>query len=164
MTSAAQKSVPLSQIVKEVDLVINEINLIDSSAGLPKPKKLTITFESEISREIEGGLKILFFKAGGKKSVSRSSETTFNYDVVPIKGFDATLTQSLSLAIRDAYREVLKHNSETLTLSGFTVKVGFTLEKSKGIEGEYEFSPVTPSLSKTWTKKAVHSIEVEFSK
>lgn len=158
----AQKSLPLNQITKEIDSVLGEINLINIPEDKPKPKKVTITFESEISKETEGGIKILFFKIGGKRSSSKASETSFSYVVIPILPLDATITQSLAIAIKNAYNEILSDSPKKMKLTGFTVKVSFTLEKSKTVEGEYEFSPITPSLSKTWTKKAVHSIEVEF--
>jgi hypothetical protein len=160
----AQKTVSLAEVTLQVDSVISAIGLMDIPDNQPQPRKVKITFESEVVKETEGGLKILFFKAGGKRSVSRASETSFSYDVVPIKGLDATITQRLSLAIRDAYNAVLADNAKRISLTGFTVKVGFTLEKSKSIEGEYEFSPITPSLGKSWTKKAVHTVEVEFDK
>lgn len=158
----AQQPVPLSKITAEMDLVLGDINNLNIKKGFPGPKKVTISFESEISRETEGGIKILFLKVGGKKSVSRASETSFTYKVNEVKAMDATITKNLSLAIRNAYDAILKDNPQKMTLTGFTVKVSFTLEKSKTVEGEYEFSPVTPSLGRTWTRKAVHSLEVEF--
>lgn len=145
----AQKSVPLNQITKEIDSVLGEINLLVVPEDKPKPKKVTITFESEVSKETEGGIKILFFKIGGKRSLSKASETSFSYEVTPIHGLDATITQALAIAIKNAYNEILLDSPKRMKLKGFTVKVSFTLERSKTVEGEYEFSPITPSLGRT---------------
>lgn len=158
----AQNSVSLQKVVDSIESVLKEISLIEIKNDKPQPKKVILTFESEISKETEGGIKILFFKVGRKKSTTKSSETSFEYEVTPIQALDATLTKSLSIAIRNAYEEILKTNSNRLNLKGFVVKVSFSLEKSKSLSGEYELSPITPSLNKGWSKKAVHTIEVVF--
>ena len=72
------------------------------------------------------------------------------------------IKEALTKAIKEAYDQLSRVNNDKVTISGFTVKVSFVIEKSTEIEGEYELLPITPSLGRSWKKKAVHTIEIEF--
>lgn len=158
----SKKTAPLNVILKEVSEVLKEV---ETKSGIPKPTKVSVTFETENSTETGAGIKILIFKFGRKWSKAESSEVSYDFEINPAVSLDkSSIRQSLAKAITEAINQITSTDTSTLTPSGFTVKVGFTIEKSTVGEAEYEISPVTPSLDKSWKKKAVHSVEIAFEK
>lgn len=155
----AQKSAPVDKILKQVTAVLDEV---ETKTDLPA-KKVNITFETEIERESEIGIKILIFKFGRKWLRSQSNEVTYNFELVPEKAFtEEPIKEVLTNAIKEAYQELAKVDNSKAKIKVFTLKVSFVIEKSSSIEGEYEILPITPSLGRSWKKKAVHTIEIEF--
>ncbi len=155
---------PLKKIMDQVDEVLKEVGTIPY---LPKPKKATITFETEFSTQTDGGIKILIFKIGRSWQKSISNETTYIFELIPEQAefsHEVSLKEKLAKAIKEAYKQLEAVNSTRTLLKNFSVKVSFIIEKSTTVEGEYELSPITPSLGKTWKNKAVHTIEIEFEK
>ncbi|WP_133256983.1 hypothetical protein [Hymenobacter edaphi] len=157
---AQQKSAPVNSILKEVTEALQEIQLQES---FPVPKKVSVTLETENTRENGAGVQILLFKFGRKWSKAESSEVTYTFALNHKSALTPTpVKDALVKAIMNSYKELSAIDNKTVTSTGFKVKVSFTIEKTTDAGAEYELSPVTPSLSKTWKKKAVHSIEVEF--
>ena len=155
-----QKSAPVDKILKQAIEVLDEV---ERKVDLPEPKIVNITFETSVSTETGIGLKILIFKFSHKWQREQSNEITYKFQLVPVKALTPEpIKEALTKAIKEAFDQLSKVNNEQAKIKGLTVKVSFVIEKSTEIEGEYELLPITPSLSRSWKRKAVHTIEIEF--
>jgi hypothetical protein len=155
-----QESAPVDKILKQTVAVLDEV---ERKTDLPKPKNVNITFETSVSTETGVGIKILIFKFGRKWQREQSNEITYKFVLTPNKTLvSEPIKEALTKAIKEAYDQLAKVNNDKAKIAGFTVKVSFIIEKSTITEGEYELVPITPSLGKSWKKKAVHTIEIEF--
>lgn len=158
--ASAQKSAPVDKILKQTIEVLDEV---ETKVDLPQPKNVNITFETEVSTETGVGVKILIFKFGRKWQRAQSNEITYNFQLTPQKALQPEpIKEALTKAIKEAYDQLSMVDNDKAKIKGFTVKVSFVIEKSTEVEGEYELLPITPSLGRSWKKKAVHTIEIEF--
>lgn len=156
----AQQSASVDKILKQTTEVLKEVEM---KSGLPQPQKVSITFETTVSKETGVGIKIFAFKFGRKWLREQTNEITYEFKLTPVTPLkDETLKEELAKAIKESCDQLSKVDTTKATVTGFTVKVSFVIEKSTVVEGEYELVPVTPSLGRSWKKKAVHTIEIEF--
>ncbi len=159
----AQQTVPLDSVLKLTTEVIKEIG---SSGQLPGATKVSINFETEVQTETSAGLKILIFSFGRKWAKSKTSSVTYNFSLHPADQMAESkkidLKRELTIAIKGAYDQAKKIKNPLASLKGFTVSVSFTINKSTDGSAEYELVPITPSLGRSWSRRATHTIEVEF--
>lgn len=161
----SQDTVSLSRVTAEIDMVMADLLTIQNFQNEYKPSKASISLGTDIGSENSGEIKILIFKIGGKRSVTRSSEMSFEYKIsLEDKRTESTLEKALSRAIKNAYISYMKSNPKYLKLEKFSVKVSFVIERSGSAGGEIEFKPITIGLGRSISKKMNHSVEIEFTK
>jgi len=163
-TLAQVKTVPVNKVLESVSKALEEI---ESKANLPAPAKVNVTFQTEVTKESNAGINILIFRFGRKWKRQQSNEVSYNFKLLAKESLDKeTIDKELARVMKFAIDEALNIQNEDLELTDFSVKISFVLERTNEIGGEYEIIalPITPSLGRSWKKKAVHSIKITFEK
>ncbi|MDC8103428.1 hypothetical protein ACNFU2_00830 [Chryseobacterium sp. PTM-20240506] len=159
----AQKTAPLDNVLKQVTEALHEV---ETMKNFKQPKNVAVTFESETSGETSTGLKILIFSIGRSWNKAQSTEISYQFNLVPKESLiqTGTFKTALANAIRKAYDEMSKVTVKDIVSKGFTIKISFVIETSTnaGAEAEYSLIPLSASLGKSWKKKAIHTVELEF--
>ncbi len=155
----------IASVDKVLASVTKALDEIETKGELPAPAKVNITFKTEISKDSEAGINILIFKFGKKWKRQQTNEISYNFKLIPAESFEkTTIEEELAKAMQRAIDEAIKIEGDTFKLTDFSVQISFILEKNTSVGGEYEIIPlpITPSLGRSWKKKAVHSIKITF--
>ena len=158
-------SAPLNKILKLVTESLQELKSKSQVLSV-KPGKVSVTFKTESTQQTGAGIKILIFNFGKKWEKVRTNEVTFNYKLEKPESFaKAKMSDQLALALNNALTSASKATKvDDLVLTGFSVQISFSVQKSTDVGAEYEIIPlpVTPKLSKSWKNKAIHTIKITF--
>jgi len=155
---------PLNKVLQSVSKSLNEL---ETKTDLPAPVKVSVSLKTEVTKETNGGIKILFFKLGRKWKREQANEISYSFKIIPKENFDkAEIEEELTKAMKNAIDEAMKIENGELELTDFTVEISFVLERTNEVGGEYEIIalPITASLGRSWKKKAVHTIKITFEK
>lgn len=161
---AQSKTEPLGKVLESISKSLDEL---ESKTDLPAPAKVNVSLKTEVTKETNSGIKILFFKIGRKWKREQANEVSYNFKITPKEQLDKTkIEEELTKAMKYAIDEALTVNSDDFELTDFTVQISFVLERTNEVGGEYEIIalPITPNLGRSWKKKAVHSIKITFEK
>ncbi len=155
------------RVIKSVDKKIDSIS--NEKRITYRPKSIEFNFETASTNTSEVGFSILIFSIGKKwtKSITNTISYTYTYPIgKPESGINSKdLEQHLSKAILEAFENIESLNtSDAQDLNEFNVKVSFSIEKYTTPILKYEFEPFTINAGKNWSKKAVHTVTVTFSK
>jgi len=162
-TSKAQsKTESLDKVLQSITKVLKEL---DNSADLPGPAKVNVTFKTEVTKSTNAGINILIFNFGKKWMRQQSNEVAYNYSLSGTnEKAERSLEEELAKAISGAIAQARTVQNENLSLNNFYVQISFVLESETSAGGEYQIIPlpITPSLGRSWKKKAIHTIKVTF--
>ena len=162
MIFAQTKTASVNEVLQGVTKALDEI---ENNTELPAPAKVNVTFKTEVTKETEAGISILIFKFGRKWKREQSNEISYNFKLAKKELLDkGTIEEELAKAMKSAIDAALSLDNEDLELTDFSVQISFVLERTNKVGGEYEIIPlpITPSLGRSWKKKAVHTIKVSF--
>lgn len=158
------KTEPLNKVLQSISKSLNEL---ETKTDLPAPAEVNVVLKTEVTKETNAGIKILFFKLGRKWKREQTNEVSYNFNITPKENFDkGKIEEELTKAMLYAIEEAMTIENDELVLSDFTVQISFVLERTNEVGGEYEIIalPITPNLGRSWKKKAVHTIKITFEK
>ncbi|MCP9764061.1 hypothetical protein [Lacihabitans soyangensis] len=151
----------LKVILENASKVINDLNYLPFG---DKKVEVKVEFQTEVSKTVNGELNVLIFKAEGELSKTKSNTVTYTYDVLLNRNLaPKSITEDLVLLIKNSISQMNSINDESIKPKGLNIKIEFTIEKTAG-GGINDFKFIPLSASVDISKKAVHSIELEFDK
>ena len=170
-TPKPEETFPVEEVLKVIKAALADTEAEIQDSGLPSLESVTVTFQTELVRTSEAGLKLLVI--GGKQSLETSETGQLTISLTPKPSGQAEISQrnlykSLKEAIVSAAaaskkaREVGEAGQPKLKLDSVEIEFEFSVTSTQEGGIEVEVSSVGISGTLTEARTGGHTINITF--